>query len=233
MERVYLVIGQGTTAVTEEFKPRRVAHEELQRRAQLIRSRVPEYVERFKHLEIDLAGTSQLAKDYEAAPALGTVYSIANLPNEETLTSDLLELVVLYLTLTDRGGVDTFGDQTSSSSEPGTIDEKRKYRRHKRIERRSVAKVKEFHGYVCQCCGFNFKKIYGELGEKYIEAHHLIPLSSLPEGKTVSMDPKRDFAVLCSNCHRMVHRKIPALPVETVGALTGVAGLKKLLQAGS
>jgi HNH endonuclease len=38
-----------------------------------------------------------------------------------------------------------------------------------------------------------------------IEAHHLIPLSQL-KGKRVALDPKNDVAVLCANCHRMVHR---------------------------
>ena len=97
-----------------------------------------------------------------------------------------------------------------------SIEERRRYVRHNRIDRHSGAgkQAKRAHGYVCQVCGFDFAAVYGEVGEKYIEAHHLIPLSSLPEGQPVPMDPKKDFAVLCANCHRMVHRKKEPLALE-------------------
>lgn len=82
-----------------------------------------------------------------------------------------------------------------------------KVREHKRIERnRKLAeKAKKVHGYVCQACGFDFSKRYGEIGRTYIEAHHLTPLHTL-KGERVSLDPKKDFSVLCANCHRMIHR---------------------------
>ena len=78
---------------------------------------------------------------------------------------------------------------------------------HKQIERRPhLARLaKLHHGYVCQGCGFDFEGKYGALGHKYIEAHHLHPLGSRLGIATLT-DPARDFAVLCSNCHRMIHR---------------------------
>lgn len=54
-------------------------------------------------------------------------------------------------------------------------------------------------------CKFDFYKVYGELGVGYIEVHHIKPLHSLEE--VVVVDPKNDLVCLCSNCHRMVHRK--------------------------
>ena len=82
-----------------------------------------------------------------------------------------------------------------------------KFRMHKRIERNASLsrEVKKRKGYVCQICNANFEKIYGELGKEYIEAHHLKPIASL-KGAKVALDPVKDFAVLCSNCHRMIHR---------------------------
>ena len=62
-----------------------------------------------------------------------------------------------------------------------------------------------FHGTTCKACGFSFKLAYGEHGKDYIEVHHIIPVSSLIEPSSIS--PKTDMTVLCSNCHRMVHRK--------------------------
>ncbi len=61
------------------------------------------------------------------------------------------------------------------------------------------------HGTSCKACGFNFEAVYGERGKNYIEVHHLVPISTLPEASTISA--KQDLTVLCSNCHRMIHRK--------------------------
>jgi hypothetical protein len=61
------------------------------------------------------------------------------------------------------------------------------------------------HGTTCVGCGFNFAKAYGPHGLSYIEVHHLVPVSRMTQPSSVN--PKTDMAVLCSNCHRMVHRK--------------------------
>ena len=62
-----------------------------------------------------------------------------------------------------------------------------------------------FHGTSCKACGFNFLSVYGEHGSDYIEVHHLVPISTMIEPSNIN--PKTDMTVLCSNCHRMVHRK--------------------------
>jgi HNH endonuclease len=61
------------------------------------------------------------------------------------------------------------------------------------------------HGTVCKTCGFDFSEIYGEHGREFIEVHHLIPVSSLTNSKCI--DPVYEMTVLCSNCHRMIHRR--------------------------
>lgn len=58
-------------------------------------------------------------------------------------------------------------------------------------------------GFV-QVRGFDFGAVYGDLGRGCIEVHHIRPLSALEEETEV--DPERDLACLCSNCHRMIHR---------------------------
>jgi hypothetical protein len=67
-----------------------------------------------------------------------------------------------------------------------------------------VAAIK-YHGTKCKVCGFEFDEIYGLHGAGYIEVHHLVPLSEF-DGKT-KVDPKEDMTVVCSNCHRMIHRR--------------------------
>ena len=209
MQRLYLSLNQGTTAVRKEFGPG--ALDELRRRAELLRSRVPERIGQFDDGPIDLVSNRPLPLGYEAGHAFGLRYDLDDLPSSETLASNLRQLTELYLVATSRGGTDSSEDISEEELDAGaeTIREKRRYRYHRRIERDSSAgkKAKKHQGYVCKACDFDFEKRYGPLGEKFIEAHHLTPLSELPEGKTVSLDPETDFAVLCANCHRMIHRK--------------------------
>ena len=61
------------------------------------------------------------------------------------------------------------------------------------------------NGATCKVCGFNFEKRYGILGADFIEVHHKIPLSSLSE--EIEINPVEDLIPVCSNCHRMLHRK--------------------------
>ena len=61
------------------------------------------------------------------------------------------------------------------------------------------------HGLTCVACGFNFGRVYGEHGASYIEVHHLVLVSTLLE--PASVNPMTDMTVLCSNCHRMIHRQ--------------------------
>lgn len=75
------------------------------------------------------------------------------------------------------------------------------YERDKSLRAAAV----EHHGVTCKVCSFNFEQKYGERGKDYIEVHHLRPVSTL--GKETKVDPKTDMTVLCSNCHRMIHRR--------------------------
>ena len=62
------------------------------------------------------------------------------------------------------------------------------------------------HGLECAACGFNFQEFYGDWGKGFIEVHHIQPLSE-NKGRETETNPETDLAVLCANCHRMVHRK--------------------------
>jgi hypothetical protein len=61
------------------------------------------------------------------------------------------------------------------------------------------------HGTKCMACGFDFEKAYGERGRGFIEVHHIVPVSRLIQ--ETKINPRTDMVVLCSNCHRMVHRR--------------------------
>ncbi|MDO5670111.1 MAG: HNH endonuclease [Corynebacterium sp.] len=59
----------------------------------------------------------------------------------------------------------------------------------------------------CEVCGFDFKARYGVLGDGYVEVHHTLPLHASGPVET----RLEDLALLCSNCHRMIHRAQPWL----------------------
>ena len=72
----------------------------------------------------------------------------------------------------------------------------------------------------CEVCGFDFAAKYGAHGKNFIEAHHKIPVAKL-DGKVKTRIV--DLALVCSNCHRMLHFG---------KSLQTVEGLKALLRRG-
>lgn len=68
----------------------------------------------------------------------------------------------------------------------------------------------------CQICGFDFHRRYGRAGQGYIEAHHTIPVSELMEGAETRVE---DIALVCANCHRMLHRRRPWLTMGELKSL--------------
>jgi 5-methylcytosine-specific restriction enzyme A len=93
------------------------------------------------------------------------------------------------------------------------------YRIHRFRERniKLVNQVKKnavsLNKFYCEICGFSFPKTYGELGKGYIECHHTLPLS---EYKSITKTAIKDIALVCSNCHRMLHRRRPWLRMEEI-----------------
>jgi 5-methylcytosine-specific restriction protein A len=69
---------------------------------------------------------------------------------------------------------------------------------------------------ACEVCGFDFSEAFGPVGNGIIDCHHKVALSELPSGRTTKLD---DLAVLCSNCHRMIHARRPWLTIEQLRVL--------------
>lgn len=86
------------------------------------------------------------------------------------------------------------------------------YKLHKLRERNNKLNNKKKELYLkkygkldCEVCKFDFFETYGELGKGFIEAHHRVPLSEIYAEQITKLD---DLALVCSNCHRMLHRSI-------------------------
>ncbi|MGE0501410.1 MAG: hypothetical protein AB7I79_07045 [Rhizobiaceae bacterium] len=67
---------------------------------------------------------------------------------------------------------------------------------------------------ICEVpgCRFDFFETYGSIGKDYAQVHHLDRLSDAPpEGTTV---PLSRLAIVCANCHAMIHRGGECRPLE-------------------
>jgi len=212
-QEVSLVMGQGTYEVRKEFG--RGTLEILEMRAKLLRQRVPEFRQRFNEGPFPIKSSAHAGDDWSVSSAWGKQYSVVNLPSNEELGGDLIEMVNLYRLATQRGGIDLaegtseIDGNSEESSPQAQLEGARRERFHFRIERQRNNKLsreaKRIHGYVCQGCGFSFESVYGSIGRNYIEAHHLTPLHALSGEGPVLTNPETDFAVLCANCHKMIH----------------------------
>lgn len=69
---------------------------------------------------------------------------------------------------------------------------------------------------LCEACGFDFAETYGAIGAGFCEVHHRKPLSNSGAIRT----PLRELAIVCSNCHRMLHR----------GGGRSISALKRMLR---
>lgn len=208
MRGVYLSLNQAMTEAQHHYKSD--AKTALRARAQNYRAMLGLQEDGSFDIEIDLAPDSPSNNTvyYEAGNISAKFYEAGSVPSDEVLAIDLQEMLRLYerLVVSEIAGEAVF-DAEDDNPIALQIEDATRFRIHKRIERRAslVRQVKKVKGCICEVCETNFSERYGPIGEGYIEAHHLKPLSSI-KGTKVAMDPVTDFAVLCANCHRMVHR---------------------------
>ncbi|WP_271800548.1 HNH endonuclease [Dietzia maris] len=91
--------------------------------------------------------------------------------------------------------------------------------RNPKLRRQKLDDFLKTHDRVhCELCGFDFEARYGERGRDFIEVHHVVPLHE--SGPTTNK--LTDLILVCSNCHRMIHRATPWLtPAEVRSSLQG------------
>lgn len=88
----------------------------------------------------------------------------------------------------------------------------RQRERDRRAVKRKKEKVLEKTGRLsCEACGFDFEEFYGDLGAGMAECHHRTPVAELDESQTTRLS---DLAIVCANCHRVIHRTNPMMSVE-------------------
>jgi hypothetical protein len=79
------------------------------------------------------------------------------------------------------------------------------------VEAKKRTVLKANGNLACEVCMFDFVKHYGRLGEGFCEVHHRKMLSKTVGERVTNL---KDLAVVCSNCHRMLHRGATLISIE-------------------
>lgn len=92
---------------------------------------------------------------------------------------------------------------------------KRRERSRKLVARKKEQVLHKTNKLACEGCGFDFFERYGEVGKGFIECHHILPISAMGDLHRTKLE---HLVVVCSNCHRMIHRRRPWLSIEELRA---------------
>ena len=125
------------------------------------------------------------------------------------ITKEIFDKIIQFAGFNAKNNLSIYNDneKTERAFESEFLEGDKKYFYGTRYERDEAARQQaiEIHGLSCIACGFNFGNFYGEWGEGFIHVHHTKPISKFENRQKV--DPEKDLAVLCPNCHSMIHRK--------------------------
>jgi 5-methylcytosine-specific restriction protein A len=198
---VHLSLNQGTTAVYNIERRGYIAA--LEGRAQEYASLLGVSERDGLHLgQIDLGGgRPPLTPGYEAGNVAAITYDATRIPDNARLEEDLRRMLDLCSRLTEQIDRISAGNEQAEGRNTD-LEEERRLRWHERFEgrnKRAAMEAKREQGYRCQGCGRDYVAIYGEMGRRCVDAHHLVPFAQLGEGRR-RLNPRRDFPILCAPC---------------------------------
>jgi len=99
-------------------------------------------------------------------------------------------------------------DDEAYTAKEGTVLLKwHKYRERDRklVQKKKDSVLKKEGCLACEVCNFRYDIVYGELGSGYIECHHVRPVHLMKPDERTGLN---DLALVCANCHRMLHRDL-------------------------
>lgn len=144
----------------------------------------------------------------------GLTFTIDLLANEKIGTAELQNLIwnlfedFFCPNVKDNGVLNSTLVEFAGAKEGDTkiimhLEQELRYRNTDIIREKKAQALQQGNGRIkCDCCKFDFLEIYGDVGEGFIECHHEI---FLHQGERITK--LEDLALVCSNCHRMLHRK--------------------------
>jgi 5-methylcytosine-specific restriction protein A len=171
--------------------------------------------------ELDLTATTSRTRGYKAGNVVALWFSTDEMPHDAVIAGHLWRFLSLYTkTIAGENAVHVT-DAWKLDGAVHTATEARRFGWHWRAEGRNSAvarKAKELGGYTCQGCGRNFVEEFGEIGKRCVDAHHLMPFREL-DSRPRALNPETDFAVVCSNCHRLLHSEPEPLTLTRLSEL--------------
>ncbi|MYW82021.1 5-methylcytosine-specific restriction enzyme A [Streptomyces sp. LaPpAH-199] len=151
---------------------------------------------------------------YQGKPTKGGALDVAVLEEFLARPEEMTEVATLIRQGTDTGELQTlpptddevFDDDYSAPEGRLLMRRHQARERNKSLRKKKIASVIQRGGRLeCEACGFDFEAVYGDRGAGYIECHQVLPLHVAGEGQT----KLSDLALICANCHRMIHRRAP------------------------
>jgi 5-methylcytosine-specific restriction enzyme A len=219
-EGVYLSLNQAVTEV--RAVPGADYHGRLLAQAARFRSYIPAWgLDGLIVEPIDLAGRGHRTRGYESANIAAAYLPADRIPHDAVIATLIRRFLDLYETATVGLDEDEAAVSVDVADDARTGTESKRYRWHLRAEGRNrtiVRRAKEIRDYTCQACGRRFVDELGEIGKRCIDAHHLTPFGEL-DARPRDLDAKTDFAVVCANCHRLLHSETPPLGVRKLQQL--------------
>lgn len=110
------------------------------------------------------------------------------------------------------GSADAGEPEVAEAAEGALVTRFHRYReRDTNIAKRKKKQFLKKHGRLyCEACNFDFAAAYGDRGKGFVECHHTVPVSEMKPGDKTKLS---DLALVCANCHRMIHAKRPWLSI--------------------
>jgi len=105
---------------------------------------------------------------------------------------------------------DQLGDEEFPEGKIITMAHRRKERSRAAVNKKKAQALKRTGKLECEACGFDFRAFYGDSAGDIIECHHIKPLADVVGERTTRLS---DLALVCANCHRVLHRVRPWISV--------------------
>lgn len=106
---------------------------------------------------------------------------------------------LLALDEADDRGVDDYGEEFAEGATATALHKRRE--RSRKLRKKLIAKCIKNNQLFCHACGEAGPFLGHDYTQSIFEAHHIRPLAGGPTATTVT-----DLALLCANCHRLIHR---------------------------
>lgn len=140
----------------------------------------------------------------------------ADSPESKAIVAEVLRLVE------SNGETDPLPDVDKEAhgieGNPRLVAHMRRERNASIVQRKKRDVLGKVGALKCEACGFDFASVYGEYGMEFCEVHHLVPLH---KSDGIIKTELSDLAIVCSNCHRVIHRMNP---------MPSIAELVKVIQ---